>query len=57
MKACDIEPSLSANGVSKEAFDAALPAMIDRVYDDQCTVQNPRQPSMAEIKQLLLSMY
>ena len=38
MKACDIEPSLSANGASKEAFDAALPAMIDHVYDDQCTV-------------------
>lgn len=57
MKACDIKPSLSANGVTKKQFEEALPRMVDRVYDDQCTTQNPRQPSMDEIRQLLISMF
>ena len=44
MKKLDVEPKLSANGVTKEQFEKALDKMVDRVYDDQCTTANPRQP-------------
>ncbi|WP_347112763.1 bifunctional acetaldehyde-CoA/alcohol dehydrogenase, partial [Ligilactobacillus salivarius] len=36
MKKLDVEPKLSANGVTKEQFEKALDKMVDRVYDDQC---------------------
>lgn len=57
MKKLDVEPKLSANGVTKEQFDKALDKMVDRVYDDQCTTANPRQPYLEEIRQLLIDQF
>lgn len=57
MKKLDVEPKLSANGVTKEQFEKALDKMGDRVYDDQCTTANPRQPYLEEIRQLLIDQF
>lgn len=57
MKKLDVEPKLSANGVTKEQFEKALDKMVARVYDDQCTTANPRQPYLKEIRQLLIDQF
>lgn len=57
MKKLDVEPKLSANGVTKEQFEKALDRMVDRIYDDQCTTANPRQPYLEEIRQLLIDQF
>ncbi|MFS1663250.1 bifunctional acetaldehyde-CoA/alcohol dehydrogenase [Streptococcus sp. zg-JUN1979] len=57
MKAIDVTPSLSANGVSKEAFDKSVDELALLAYDDQCTPANPRQPYIKELKQLLIDMF
>lgn len=57
MKKLDVEPKLSVNGVTKEQFEKALDKMVDRIYDDQCTTANPRQPYLEEIRQLLIDQF
>lgn len=57
MKALDVEPKLSANGVTKEQFDKSLDKLVDLVYNDQCTPANPRQPYLSEIRQLLIDQF
>ena len=52
-----VNQTLSGNGVSKHDFDTKLEKMIDLVYNDQCTPGNPRQPSLAEIRQLLKDQF
>ena len=53
----DVVPKLSANGVTKEAFDAAIDKLPALVYNDQCTSANPRQPSIAELRELLIEEF
>lgn len=57
MHAVGVEPKLSANGVTKKAFDAAVDRLASLAYDDQCTPANPRQPYISELKQLLIDMF
>lgn len=56
-RALGVEPTLSANGVTKEQFDAALDKLPDLIYNDQCTPVNPRQPSIAELRQILIDQF
>ena len=56
-KDLDVEPKLSANGVTKEQFEGALDEMVDLVYNDQCTPANPRQPFLEEIRELLWEQF
>jgi acetaldehyde dehydrogenase/alcohol dehydrogenase len=57
MKALDVVPKLSANGVTQKQFDDALDKLVDLIYNDQCTPANPRQPGLDEIKQLLIDQF
>lgn len=57
MAAVEVTPKLSANGVTKEHFEQSLDKLVDLVYNDQCTPANPRQPSLAEIRQLLIDQF
>lgn len=57
MTAVEVTPKLSANGVTKEHFEASLDKLVDLVYNDQCTPANPRQPSLAEIRQVLIDQF
>lgn len=55
--ALEVDTTLSGNGVTKEQFDRALDRLVDLVYNDQCTPANPRQPALAEIRQLLIDQF
>lgn len=55
--ALEVDTTLSGNGVTKEQFDRALDCLVDLVYNDQCTPANPRQPALAEIRQLLIDQF
>ena len=57
MHAVDVEPKLSANGVTKKAFEAAVDRLASLAYDDQCTPANPRQPYIEDMKQLLIDQF
>ncbi|WP_311406819.1 bifunctional acetaldehyde-CoA/alcohol dehydrogenase [Liquorilactobacillus uvarum] len=57
MKAVEVVPTLSANGVTKQQFDGALNKLVDLIYNDQCTPANPRQPRLEEIRQLLIDQF
>ncbi|WP_415583841.1 bifunctional acetaldehyde-CoA/alcohol dehydrogenase [Liquorilactobacillus nagelii] len=57
MAAVEVTPKLSANGITKERFEQSLDKLVDLVYNDQCTPANPRQPSLAEIRQLLIDQF
>ncbi|GAJ26569.1 alcohol dehydrogenase [Liquorilactobacillus sucicola DSM 21376 = JCM 15457] len=57
MKAVEVVPTLSANGVTKQQFDSALDKLVDLIYNDQCTPANPRQPHLEEIRQLLIDQF
>ncbi|MDR3191212.1 MAG: bifunctional acetaldehyde-CoA/alcohol dehydrogenase [Lactobacillaceae bacterium] len=55
--ALEIDMTLSGNGVTKKAFDAALDEMVDLAYDDQTTPANPRQPRLEELRELLIEQF
>ncbi|OIM61293.1 hypothetical protein ATX86_11455 [Oenococcus oeni] len=55
--ALDVDITLSGNGVDKKSFEHSLDQLVDLVYDDQCTPGNPRQPNLAEIRQLLIDQF
>ncbi|MFC3932366.1 bifunctional acetaldehyde-CoA/alcohol dehydrogenase [Streptococcus dentapri] len=57
MKAVDVNPKLSANGVKKKDFDAAVDRLARLAYDDQCTPANPRQPFIEDMRQLLIDQF
>jgi acetaldehyde dehydrogenase/alcohol dehydrogenase len=48
-----IPRSLEAAGVSKDAFDAALPDLVRVTFEDPSMRTNPRMPLMREIAELL----
>ena len=48
-----IPRSLAAAGVSKQAFDAALPDLVRLAFEDPSMRTNPRMPLMREIMELL----
>ena len=57
-KDLDVEPKLSANGVTKEQFEGALDEMVDLVYNDQCTPKlTPANHSLEEIRELLWEQF
>ncbi|MDN6113241.1 MAG: bifunctional acetaldehyde-CoA/alcohol dehydrogenase, partial [Tetragenococcus halophilus] len=57
MKAVEVEPTLSANGVKKKDFNQSLDKLVDLIYNDQCTSANPRQPYLEDLKQLLIDQF
>lgn len=56
-KKLEVDPRLSANGVTREQFDQSVDKLVDLIYNDQCTSANPRQPSLSEIRQLLVDQF
>ncbi|MCF1627819.1 bifunctional acetaldehyde-CoA/alcohol dehydrogenase [Tetragenococcus koreensis] len=57
MKAVEVEPTLSANGVTKQHFNKSIDQLIDLIYNDQCTSGNPRQPYLEDLRQLLMDQF
>lgn len=48
-----IEPSLEANGATREHLDRVIDELADRALEDQCTPANPRSPLVSELKELI----
>lgn len=49
--------SLKAWGVDKAKFDAALDRLSVLAYEDQCTTANPKEPLIADLKQIMIDDY
>lgn len=46
--------SLKANGVKKADFNKAVDNMAELAYEDQCTTANPKEPLIADLKQIMI---
>ncbi|KRM10823.1 bifunctional acetaldehyde-CoA/alcohol dehydrogenase [Lentilactobacillus farraginis] len=49
--------SLKAWGVDKDKFDAAVDRLSVLAYEDQCTTANPKEPLIADLKQIMIDDY
>ncbi|WP_353485923.1 bifunctional acetaldehyde-CoA/alcohol dehydrogenase [Apilactobacillus xinyiensis] len=49
--------SLKANGVTKADFDKKVDELADLAYQDQCTTTNPKEPLIADLKQIMIDDY
>lgn len=52
-----IEMSLKDNGVTEERLEAAIDDLAYRAFEDQCTPANPKEPLVAELKELIRDAY
>jgi len=49
--------SIAALGISKEAFEQALPDLVKLAFDDPSRLSNPRMPLISEFQELFLAAY
>lgn len=49
--------SLKANGVDRAHFERALDKLSELAFEDQCTVANPKEPLINDLKQIMLAEY
>ncbi|RXI78495.1 bifunctional acetaldehyde-CoA/alcohol dehydrogenase [Levilactobacillus suantsaii] len=49
--------SLKANGVDKAHFDQAVDHLSELAFEDQCTMANPKEPLIADLKQIMVDEY
>ncbi|MFT8401972.1 MAG: bifunctional acetaldehyde-CoA/alcohol dehydrogenase [Lentilactobacillus diolivorans] len=49
--------SLKAQGVDKAKFEASLDKLATLAYEDQCTTANPKEPLIADLKQIMIDDY
>lgn len=48
-----IQMSLKANGVTKADFKQHVDELAELAYEDNCTVTNPKEPLIKELKGIL----
>jgi len=56
-KSCDQPTSIFELGISEDAFEAALPALIKSSYTDMSLRTNPALPLFSEVQLLMISAY
>ncbi|KRM68854.1 acetaldehyde dehydrogenase, acetylating [Apilactobacillus ozensis DSM 23829 = JCM 17196] len=49
--------SLKANGIDKADFENKVDGLADLAYQDQCTTTNPKEPLIADLKQIMIDDY
>lgn len=49
--------SLKANGVDKAHFDKVVDHLSELAFEDQCTTANPKEPLIADLKQIMIDEY
>ena len=49
--------SIAALGISKDAFQAAVPDLVKTAFDDPSWLSNPRMPLVSELEELFWSAY
>lgn len=52
-----IELSLKANGATKEHLDSVIDELAYRAFEDQCTPANPKEPLVAELKEIIYDAF
>ncbi len=52
-----IEMSLKANGATKEHLDTVVDELAYRAFEDQCTPANPKEPLVAELKEIIYDAF
>ncbi|MCX7338327.1 MAG: bifunctional acetaldehyde-CoA/alcohol dehydrogenase [Alphaproteobacteria bacterium] len=57
MEEVGIPKSLKEAGIRRDDFDAALDTLANNAYADQCTITNPREPLINEIKEIFIRCY
>jgi len=56
-KACGIDMSFKAQGVTKAQLEKDVDHLAEKAYEDQCTTANPVQPLISELKQIIVTSY
>jgi acetaldehyde dehydrogenase / alcohol dehydrogenase len=57
LRKVDIPEAIKDLGIHKDEFDAALDAMANNAFADQCTGTNPRMPLVEEMKKIYLDAW
>jgi acetaldehyde dehydrogenase/alcohol dehydrogenase len=52
-----IPKSFKEAGLSENEFMSKLDVLAENAFEDQCTVSNPRQPFVSELKQIMIDAY
>lgn len=52
-----VKMSLKEQGITKEAVDESVDRLAELAYEDNCTVTNPVEPLIADMKQIVLDEY
>ena len=52
-----IDLTLKGNGATQRQLDQALDRVAERAFNDQCTATNPRQPTIEDLKGVLLGAF
>ncbi|WP_125587632.1 bifunctional acetaldehyde-CoA/alcohol dehydrogenase [Companilactobacillus jidongensis] len=53
----DVKLSLKENGINKADFDKKVDSLAESAFADQFSFANPKEPLIAELKQVLLNAY
>jgi acetaldehyde dehydrogenase/alcohol dehydrogenase len=53
----NIPRSFKECGLNESEFMSKLDTLADNAFEDQCTVSNPRQPFVSELKQIMIDAY
>ncbi|WP_078553988.1 bifunctional acetaldehyde-CoA/alcohol dehydrogenase [Bacillus alkalicellulosilyticus] len=56
-KEIGIEMSIAGQGVDAAAFEAKVPQLADRAFEDQCTTANPKLPLVKELEEIYRQAY
>jgi acetaldehyde dehydrogenase/alcohol dehydrogenase len=52
-----IKMSLREQGITKDQVNAAAGRLAELAYEDNCTITNPKEPLIADMKQIILDEY
>lgn len=56
-KDLNLKMSIKDQGVSKAQFESKVDKLAELAYEDQCTVANPKEPMISELKEILYQAY
>ncbi|MBE0467166.1 MAG: bifunctional acetaldehyde-CoA/alcohol dehydrogenase [Candidatus Desulforudis sp.] len=57
MRQLEIPLTIAGCGVPRDRFEAGLPLLAEKAYEDQTTITNPRQPLVSELAELYRRAY
>lgn len=57
MKEINVPSTIKECGIDEKIYMAAVPALADKAFGDQCTTANPRLPLVKELEELYIKAY